>query len=97
MTSTNKIRDYPAYPFHGVNFSKITLTTLLPERKDRFGGPGRNRTDVQGFAILCITTLLPGHLLNLFRSDNFATMQVLRYNIDYLNNKLLSIGATAAF
>ena len=63
MTLTNKIRDYPAFPFHGVKFSKTTLTTLLPERKDRFGGPGRNRTDVQGFAILCITTLLPGQLV----------------------------------
>ena len=63
MTLTNK---YPAFPFHGVNFSKTTLTTLLPERKDRFGGPGRNRTDVQGFAILCITTLLPGQLVFCF-------------------------------
>ena len=51
MTSTYKIRDYPAYPFHGVNFSKITLTTLLPERKDRFGGPGRNPKLIQIISI----------------------------------------------
>lgn len=25
------------------------------------GGRDRNRTDVQGFAVLCITTLPPGH------------------------------------
>lgn len=25
------------------------------------GGPGGNRTPVQGFAVLCITTLPPGH------------------------------------
>lgn len=30
-------------------------------RDEYFGGPGRNRTDVQGFAVLCITTLPPGH------------------------------------
>ena len=64
---------------------------------ETFGGPGRNRTDVQGFAILCITTLLPGRLSVLFRSDNFATMQVLRCNIDYSNNMVHSIGATTAF
>ena len=57
---------------------------------ETFGGPGRNRTDVQGFAILCITTLLPGLSYRLFRSDNFATMQVLRCNNDDLNNKSFS-------
>ncbi len=26
----------------------------------KFGGLGRNRTGIQGFAVLCITTLPPG-------------------------------------
>ena len=44
--------------------SKIPLTKegekkLQEELKN--GGPDRNRTDVQGFAVLCITTLPPGH------------------------------------
>ena len=64
---------------------------------EKFGGPGRNRTDVQGFAILCITTLLPGHIAGLVRSDNFVNMQGLRCNIDYSNNMVHSIGATTAF
>ena len=64
---------------------------------EKFGGPGRNRTDVQGFAILCITTLLPGHISDLVRSDNFPTMQVFRRNIDCSDDKLLATGATTAF
>ena len=64
---------------------------------EKFGGPGRNRTDVQGFAILCITTLLPGHMSGLVGTYNCVTMQVLRCNIDYLNNELLLIGTTTAF
>ena len=35
-------------------------TRLLAEFSGNLGGPGRNRTDVQGFAVLCITTLPPG-------------------------------------
>jgi hypothetical protein len=35
-------------------------TRLLTEFSGNLGGPGRNRTDVQGFAVLCITTLPPG-------------------------------------
>ena len=31
------------------------------------GGPGRNRTDVQGFAVLCMTTLPPGRRRPLYK------------------------------
>ncbi len=36
------------------------------------GGPGRNRTDVQGFAVLCITTLPPGQKGGLARTGVIA-------------------------
>ena len=34
---------------------------ILPEQDGRAGGRGRDRTADRGFAVPCITTLLPGH------------------------------------
>ena len=38
---------------------KKTINHYINYKKT--GGPGRNRTGIQGFAVLCITTLPPGH------------------------------------
>ena len=38
---------------------KVSLYQLSYSRMERFGGGGRDRTGVDGFAGRCITTLLP--------------------------------------
>ena len=45
----------------GIRVALYSNTTTRAQSGCRHGGgPGRNRTDVQGFAVLCITTLPPG-------------------------------------
>ena len=44
----------------GTHVAREPDIKFTSDRMERFGGPGRNRTDVQGFAVLCITTLPPG-------------------------------------
>ena len=38
----------------------LTKKAPIAESLDSVGGASRNRTDVQGFAVLCIATLPPG-------------------------------------
>ena len=59
---------------------KIPITGIY------FGGLGRNRTGIQGFAVLCITTLPPGlncvphskQFLFVFQHKNFYTVIIVK-------------------
>ncbi len=46
--------------FQGL-FGSLRYTGILPGQDGRVGGRGRDRTAGRGFAVPCITTLLPGH------------------------------------
>ncbi len=55
QTGKSPSANVPEFLVHGRQRSSATAAGYA-----RSGGPGRNRTDVKGFAVLCITTLPPG-------------------------------------